>query len=82
MTISAVLEDLTTNRSFRNAFPFSEALEKISSHSGSRYDPEVVEASLAYVIFPGTALIQFQVYTITIRVCALTSGCNVQRLDS
>lgn len=40
------LEDLTTHRSYRNAFPLSEALEQISSHSGSRYDPGVVDACL------------------------------------
>jgi response regulator RpfG family c-di-GMP phosphodiesterase len=40
------MEDLTTNGSFRNAFPISEVLENISSHSGSKYDPDVVAACL------------------------------------
>jgi putative two-component system response regulator len=46
LAVAAALKDLTTHRSFRSAFPLSEALEKISSHSGSRYDPKVVEACL------------------------------------
>jgi len=46
LSVAVALEDLTTHRSFRNAFPLSEAFEEISSHSGSRYDPEVVAACL------------------------------------
>ena len=46
LPVAAALEDLTTHRSFRNAFPLSETLEKISSHSGSKYDPKVVAACL------------------------------------
>jgi len=46
LAVAVALEDLTTHRSFRNAFPLSEALKEISSHSGSRYDPEVVEVFL------------------------------------
>jgi HD-GYP domain-containing protein (c-di-GMP phosphodiesterase class II) len=30
----------------RDAFPLNEALETISSQSGSKYDPEVVAAGL------------------------------------
>jgi len=41
------LEDLTTNRSYRSAFPLKEALEEVSSHSGSKYDPDVVAACLS-----------------------------------
>jgi HD-GYP domain-containing protein (c-di-GMP phosphodiesterase class II) len=40
------IEDLTSHRAFRNAFPLSEALEAVSSHSGSKYDPNVVAAGL------------------------------------
>jgi HD-GYP domain-containing protein (c-di-GMP phosphodiesterase class II) len=36
------LEDLTTHRSYRIAFSLEQALEFISSHSGSNYDPDVV----------------------------------------
>jgi len=46
LAVAVDMEDLTTHRSFRNAFPISEALENISSHSGSKYDPEVVAACL------------------------------------
>jgi HD-GYP domain-containing protein (c-di-GMP phosphodiesterase class II) len=46
LAVATALKDLTTHKSFRNAFPLNEALEKISSHSGSKYDPEVVEACL------------------------------------
>ena len=44
LAVAVALEDLTTQRSFRNAFPLSEALEEISANSGSKYDPEVVDA--------------------------------------
>ncbi len=46
LAVAHTLEDLTTNRTFRNAFPVNEALEELSSHSGSMYDPEVVAACL------------------------------------
>ena len=46
LAVAHALEDLTTNRSYRDAFPLSEALEEVSSHSGSLYDPGVVAACL------------------------------------
>jgi putative two-component system response regulator len=46
LAVAHALEDLTTHRSYRNAFPLNEALEEISSHIGSRYDPGVVAACL------------------------------------
>ena len=46
LAVAHALQDLTTHKSFRNAFPLSEVLEEISSHSGSKYDPEVVAACL------------------------------------
>jgi putative two-component system response regulator len=46
LAVAVALEDLTTHRSYRNAFPLSEALEKIASNSGSKYDPEIVAACL------------------------------------
>jgi putative two-component system response regulator len=46
LAVAAALEDLTTRNSFRNAFPISEALEEISSQSGSKYDPSVGAACL------------------------------------
>jgi putative two-component system response regulator len=46
LAVAHALEDLTTHRSYRNAFPLNEALEEISSHIGSRYDSGVVAACL------------------------------------
>ncbi len=46
LAVAVAIEDLTSFRVFRNAFPFNEALEEISSHSGSRYDSKVVAACL------------------------------------
>jgi putative two-component system response regulator len=46
LSVAVALEDLTTHRSYRNAFSLDQALESISSHSGSQYDPEVVAACL------------------------------------
>jgi HD-GYP domain-containing protein (c-di-GMP phosphodiesterase class II) len=46
LAVAHALEDLTTHRSYRNAYPLDEALQEISTHSGSRYDPEVVAACL------------------------------------
>jgi HD-GYP domain-containing protein (c-di-GMP phosphodiesterase class II) len=46
LAVAAAMDDLTTRKSFRDAFPLSEALEEISASSGSKYDPEVVAACL------------------------------------
>ncbi len=46
LAVAHALEDLTTHRSYRNAFPLNEALEEISAGSGSKYDPAVVAACL------------------------------------
>jgi putative two-component system response regulator len=46
LAVAVALEDLTIHRIYRNAFPLNEALDKISSQSGSRYDPDVVAACL------------------------------------
>jgi hypothetical protein len=46
LAVANALVDLTTYKSFRNAFPVFEALEKISSHSRAKYDPDVVSACL------------------------------------
>jgi len=46
LAVAHALEDLTTHKSFRNAFPISEALGKISTESSSKYDPKVVAACL------------------------------------
>jgi putative two-component system response regulator len=47
LAVAHALEDLTTIRSYRSAFPLNEALEEVSSHSGSKYDPVVVAACLS-----------------------------------
>ena len=46
LAVADAVEDLTSHRAFRSAFPFNEALEIISSHSGLKYDPDVVAACL------------------------------------
>jgi response regulator RpfG family c-di-GMP phosphodiesterase len=46
LVVAGALENLTVHRSYRNALPMEEALAVISSHSGSRYDPEAVAACL------------------------------------
>jgi putative two-component system response regulator len=46
LAVADAVVDLTTHRSYRNAFPLSEALEEVSSNSGFKYDPEVVAACL------------------------------------
>jgi len=49
LAVAHAFEDLTTHRSYRNAFSLGEALEEISSHSGSWYDPEVVAVCLKLI---------------------------------
>jgi putative two-component system response regulator len=46
LSVAVALEDLTSHRSYRSAFPLDQALETISSQSGSQYDPKVVAACL------------------------------------
>ena len=46
MAVAHALGDLTSNRSYRNAFPLNETLEEVSSNSGTKYDPNVVAACL------------------------------------
>ncbi|MCK9195849.1 MAG: response regulator [Syntrophales bacterium] len=46
LAIADALEDLTSHRAFRNAFPLKPALDEISTHRGSQYDPDVVDACL------------------------------------
>jgi response regulator RpfG family c-di-GMP phosphodiesterase len=46
LAVADAIEDLTCERTFRNAFTLREALEEVSSHSGSWYDPNVVAACL------------------------------------
>jgi len=46
LAVADAIEDLTSHRAFRNAFPLNEVLEKISADSGSKYDPKVVDVCL------------------------------------
>ena len=46
LAVAVAIEDLTSNRNYRNAFPLNEALEQIRAHRGSKYDPDVVDACL------------------------------------
>jgi len=47
LALAHALEDLTSHRSFRNAFPLKQALDEISVYRGSQYDPDVVDACLS-----------------------------------
>jgi len=46
LAVAHALEDLTTHRSYRSGYPLNKALEEISSKSGSKYDPGVMEACI------------------------------------
>jgi response regulator RpfG family c-di-GMP phosphodiesterase len=46
LAVAHALEDLTSHRAYRNAFPLKQALDEISAHRGSQYDPDVVDACL------------------------------------
>jgi response regulator RpfG family c-di-GMP phosphodiesterase len=46
MTVAHVLEDLTSHKAFRNAFPLKQALDEIKVHRTSKYDPDVVDICL------------------------------------
>ena len=42
----ATIEDLASNKINRPAIPIVEALAVIGNHSGSKYDPKVVDACM------------------------------------
>jgi len=46
IAVAVAIEDLTSHRAFRNAFPLKQALDEISAHRGSQFDPDVVDACL------------------------------------
>lgn len=46
LAVADALGNLTCHRSFRNALPIEAALEEISKHKGTSFDPEVVDACL------------------------------------
>lgn len=46
LAVAVAVEDLTSLRIFRKAFPLKQAFDEISVHRGSKYDPGVVDACL------------------------------------
>ena len=46
LAVADAVEYMTTDWSYRNALTKEQALEQLSAHSGSRYDPKVVAACL------------------------------------
>ena len=46
LAVADAIEDLTSHRAFRNAFPLNEVLKEISASSGSKYDPKIVDVCL------------------------------------
>jgi HD-GYP domain-containing protein (c-di-GMP phosphodiesterase class II) len=46
LAVAVAVEDLTSHRIFRKAFPLKQAFDEIGAHRGSQYDPEVVDACL------------------------------------
>jgi response regulator RpfG family c-di-GMP phosphodiesterase len=46
LAVAVALEDLTCRRAFQNAFLLKQALDEISAHRGSQYDPDVVDVCL------------------------------------
>ncbi|MCX5853268.1 MAG: HD domain-containing protein, partial [Deltaproteobacteria bacterium] len=46
LAVADAIEDLTSNRVFRNALPLKQTLDEIRAHRGSKYDPDVVDACL------------------------------------
>jgi response regulator RpfG family c-di-GMP phosphodiesterase len=46
LAVAHALEELTSRRAYRDAFPLKQALDEISAHRESQYDPDVVDACL------------------------------------
>jgi HD-GYP domain-containing protein (c-di-GMP phosphodiesterase class II) len=46
LAVAVAIEDLTSHRTFRKAFPIRQAFDDINAHRGSQYDPDVVDACL------------------------------------
>ncbi|MEW6335040.1 MAG: HD domain-containing phosphohydrolase [Thermodesulfobacteriota bacterium] len=47
LAVACALEDLTSHRSYRNAFTLDQALASISSQGGTKYDRRIVAACLS-----------------------------------
>jgi putative two-component system response regulator len=46
LAVADAIEDLTSGRILRNAVPLKQALDEITAHRGSQYDPAVVDICL------------------------------------
>ena len=46
LAVAHALEELTSRRAYRDAFPLMQAIDEINAHRGSQYDPDVVDACL------------------------------------
>jgi putative two-component system response regulator len=46
LAVAVAIEDLTTQKSYRDALPLKQALDEISTHRGSQYDPDIVDSCL------------------------------------
>jgi putative two-component system response regulator len=46
IAVAVAIEDLTSHRAFRNPSPLKQALDEISAHRVSQFDPDVVDACL------------------------------------
>jgi HD-GYP domain-containing protein (c-di-GMP phosphodiesterase class II) len=46
LAVAIAVEDLTSLRIFRKAFPLKQAFDEIYAHRGSQYDPDVMDACL------------------------------------
>jgi putative two-component system response regulator len=44
--VADAIEDLTVNKSYRNALTLKQALEEIVAHRGSKYDPDVMDTCM------------------------------------
>ena len=82
LAVADAVEDLTSHRAYRKAFLLSEALEIISSHSGSKYDPEVVAACLKLFkegVSAGRMMVRAQIISYFIEAFLLSINCQPRR---
>jgi putative nucleotidyltransferase with HDIG domain len=56
LTVADVIEAMASHRPYRPALPLKTALEEISSHRGTRYDADVVDACLRLFLENGLSL--------------------------
>jgi PAS domain S-box-containing protein/putative nucleotidyltransferase with HDIG domain len=56
LTVADIVEAMASHRPYRPALPLKMALEEISSHRGTRYDADVVDACLRLFLENGLSL--------------------------